>query len=91
MKDTPPPTPPPKPSIHLDWEEWLPDLEDSNATEAEKRQLIETLWFILCCIADYNAQVANDAETSGQPIELAAALQAIVVNSKDTPDEQEAL
>ena len=38
-QETPPNTAPP--GLHLDWENWLPYLQDSDATDAEKRQLIE--------------------------------------------------
>lgn len=59
----PPPTRPPteiastgkdtvSPTIQLDPEEWLPYLDDPDATEEEKLALIETLWGIVLSFVD---------------------------------------
>ncbi|MEL7029898.1 MAG: hypothetical protein AAGL49_12000, partial [Pseudomonadota bacterium] len=43
-----------RPKVTFDWEAWLPNLEASDASDAEKRQLIETLWTIVIDEADHN-------------------------------------
>ena len=77
----PPPKTQAKPSLHLTWEDWLPYLEDSTATDAEKRQLIETLWSIMLAFADLGWELDAPEKTSGQSLDLNAALQAAVLNS----------
>ncbi|WP_282078091.1 hypothetical protein [Epibacterium ulvae] len=43
MKDIAQAPPNTRPSIHLNWQDWLPYVEDSTATETEKQQVIEPL------------------------------------------------
>lgn len=91
-KPTPPPAPA-RPGLHLNWEEWLPYLDDLNATEAEKRQFIETLWSIVIAFVDLGWDVApgpSSKETCGQVLDLRAALEAAMVQSED-PQTEEAL
>ncbi|MEO1346928.1 MAG: hypothetical protein AAFV74_22515 [Pseudomonadota bacterium] len=95
MTETPP-TPPErhattKPSIHLTWQDWLPYLEDSGASDADKRQLIETVWAIIMGFVDLGWEVGSSENTSGQNLDLTAALQAAVLNSEkaDTPESEE--
>ncbi len=77
----------PKSSLYHDWRDWLPYLGDSDATDDEKRRLIETLMIIVECFADMDYDVLgpddpNAKETCGQTVNLAAALQAAVLNSR---------
>ncbi len=87
----PPPSPPPaspRPSLVLNWEDWLPYLEDEDASEAEKRQLIETLWSIVVSFVDLGWHIVPEPpaeETCGQVLDLTAALNAAVVNYVHTP------
>ncbi len=90
-------TPPPKPtqpSLHLNWQDWLPYLEDSDASDAEKRQLIETLWSIILGFVDLGWEVGNGTpttdETGGQTLDITDALRAAVLYSKEQDPEQEA-
>ena len=92
----PKPTPPPalaRPSLHLNWEDWLPYLDDPNATEAEKRRLIEALWSIVIAFVDLGWEVASGTaaqETIGQVLDLRTALEAAVLNSKEHSTKEEA-
>lgn len=86
-----PPTKPTPPSLKLDWEDWLPYLDDSDATDAEKRALIETLWSIVLGFVDLGWDVGPPQETSGQTLDLTAALRAAVLYSKEQDRQKEAL
>ena len=84
MSQTPPTPPPKRPSIHLDFEDWLPYLAEENVPEAEKIALIETLWGIVLCFHDLQRNLGTPENTSGQSLDLTAALQAAVLNSQKT-------
>ena len=85
MKDTTDPPTNKRPSIRLNLDDWLPYLEDSDATEAEKIELIETLWNIAMAFVDLGWDLDSGEETSGQSLDLTAVLRAAVLNSKDVP------
>lgn len=87
MKDTPP-TPPPRPSLHLNLEDWLPDLENEDAPEAEKIAFIETLWSIAMAFVDLGWDLSTHQETSGQSFDLSAVLRAAVLNSEDSTESE---
>ena len=87
-----PPTPPPKPSLHLDWEDWLPFFDNPDISLADKQSQIEALWTIVMCFIDTDFKVLGpediaSPEIGGKLIDLTAALQAAVVNS-ETSSEQ---
>ncbi|MEP1520930.1 hypothetical protein [Ascidiaceihabitans sp.] len=88
---TPPQTPIP-PHLHHNWEDWLPYLTHSEASDAEKRVLIEAVWNIVVAFAelgwDVDTATVAPAKTSGKVIDLAAALQAAVLYS-ETPQQRE--
>lgn len=91
-----PPTSPPKgktrPSVHLNIEDWLPYLADSDATDAQKCVLIETLWDILLVFLDHGWEMGDGENIGGKDIDLAAALQAAVLYSENIKDtEREAV
>ncbi len=88
MKDTTDPPTPKRPSIRLNLDDWLPYLEDSDATEAEKIELIETLWNIAMAFVDLGWDLDSGEETSGQSLDLTAVLRAAVLNSKDNDKEE---
>lgn len=85
------PTPTPKapnpdpgfPSLHLDWEDWMSEFEDCDATDAERRQMIETLWQIVISFVDLGWDISPNPKNSGQVLDLHAALSAAVLHSKD--------
>ncbi|MFK7944157.1 MAG: hypothetical protein AB8B85_14765, partial [Paracoccaceae bacterium] len=68
--------------------DWLPYVAASGASEAEKRELIETLWTIVMSFVDLGCEVSEgsaiggDKESCGQNIDLTAALRAAVLNSQ---------
>ncbi len=80
-----------RPTIHLDCEEWLPYLDDPDATEEEKHELIETLWGIVLSFVDLGWAIETEPggcsnlppETSTSSIDLTRALHAAVVQSDD--------
>ena len=84
MTDTPPK---PKPSLYLNWEDWLPFFENPDVPLADKRSQIEALWTIVMCFADADYDILGPDElkaqkTSGQIVDLTAAMQAAVVSLK---------
>lgn len=83
MKNTPDTPPPKRPSLHLNFEDWLPYLEHSSASEAEKIRLIEMLWSIAMGFVDLGWDIDSSPETSGQSFDLTAALRAAVLNSEE--------
>ncbi|MEM9319237.1 MAG: hypothetical protein AAGA70_09545 [Pseudomonadota bacterium] len=85
---TPPPTPPPKPSLNLNWEDWLPYLEASDAPDDIKRQFIETIWAIAMGFVDLGWRIKSSPETCGQDFDLAAALHHAVLNSEEQEKEE---
>ncbi len=87
----PPTKSPPNPqtTIHFDWQEWLPYVENSDLTDAQKQEMIETLWSIVLTFVDLGWDVCpTPQETSGQVPDLRAALAAAVVYSEDTQTEE---
>lgn len=87
MKDTPP-VPPPKPSTHLDWEEWLPYIAHSDASDEEKRKVIEAIWSLAFAFVDLGWEINDTQENSGQSLDLITALQAAVVQSESQQKEE---
>lgn len=75
-------------TIYFDWQEWLPYIEDSELTEAQKKEMIDTLWSIVMAFVDLGWEVgAAPEETSGQTLDLKAALEAAVLNSERHTEE----
>lgn len=88
MTTTAPPPDTPA-TLTCDWQDWLSYLEEVDATDAEKRKLIETLWAIVVAFVDLGWDVEAAPETCGQSLDLKAALTAAVLNSMPTKQEQE--
>jgi len=77
MKDTSPPdtninpdTPPSRPSLHFDVNDWLPYIEDENATYEQKVELIETLWSIVIGFVDLGWDIKSSPESCGEDADL---------------------
>ena len=100
-KPSPPRRPPAdreggRPTLQLDVEEWLPYLDDPDATEEDKLALIETLWGIVLSFVDLGWTIETEPargsnlppETSGSSIDLTRALHAAMVNL-DEPEKEE--
>ena len=88
MSTAPPPNT--KQTLQFDWQEWLPFVEESDLTDDKKREMIEALWSIVIAFVDLGWDVSDaPQESSGQTLDLKAALEAAVLNSKE--QEREAL
>ena len=84
-----PDTPPSNPALICDWQEWLPYIEESDLSDDQKCQMIETLWSMVLTFVDIGWEVRSDPqETRGQLPNLRTALEAAVVHSKDTQTEE---
>lgn len=88
-----PPTPPPQdtrlPALVCDWEAWLPYIEDSSLSDAQKQQMIESLWAIVVAFVDLGWEIRDaPQESCGQALDLKAALAAAVINSKEQQKEE---
>ena len=70
------------PTLTCDWQDWLSYLQEVDATDAEKRKLIETLWAIVVAFVDLGWNVEATSETCGQTLDLKAALTAAVLPSR---------
>jgi len=86
MTDTAPPkridSIPRSPTVAFDWQDWLPYLDD-DIPEDQKRQLIEVLWTIILSFVDLGFDVKSPADICGETIDLKAALETAVLNSRD--------
>lgn len=84
-------------SVHLDVEEWLPYLEDPDATDDEKRALIETLWGIVLSFVDLGWDITTETGASSKlppdktapSIDLTQALHDAVVRSDNHQKQKE--
>lgn len=85
-----------RPKLHLDIEEWLPYLDDPDASDEEKHQLIDTLWGIVLSFVDLHWTIETKPacssnlppETGARSIDLTRALHAAVVHL-DEPEKEE--
>ena len=79
------PKPPPN-QIALNWADWLPWLEDEEASLADKKQLIEVIWFISQAFVDLGWEVTS--ESCGEVPDLTQALRQAVLNTTETQKEE---
>lgn len=81
----PPPTetPPSYPALQMNWQDFLPLMEDDDIPEDQKRAFIEALWSIVIAFVDLGWNVAPAKEICGQNFDLTAALRAAMLNSND--------
>ncbi|MDJ0826437.1 MAG: hypothetical protein QNJ16_13105 [Rhodobacter sp.] len=68
-------------ALRFDWEDWLPYLADSELSEDQKREFIESLWAIVMGFVDLGFHLNPTAEICGETIDLRAVLEAAVLNS----------
>lgn len=80
MKENPP-TPPPFPPITLSEGEWLDFFDQVDASDAEKRELIQALWTMMMAFVDISLTCASHPETCGQGFGLAAVPPSAVLDS----------
>ena len=73
----------------FEWADWLPYLADTEASEDEKREMIETVWAIVMSFADLGWEVRGDLKpgekTCGKVIDLKAALASAMLHSDHQP------
>ncbi|MEM6713152.1 MAG: hypothetical protein AAF590_12840 [Pseudomonadota bacterium] len=91
-------TPARRPTIHLDPEEWLPYLDDPDATYDEKIELIETLWGIVLSFVDLGWTIDTEEPACGSnlppgdtfpSVDLTRALHAAMVHLDEPEKEPE--
>lgn len=62
MAKAPPENDPPKtpaPTLSIDWELYGHHLDESDLTDAEKREFIETLWYLMVSFVDLGFEVSS--------------------------------
>lgn len=67
VKETPPiPDKARPPSLAIDWDLYAAMLEESDATDAQKRELIETLWAIVVTFVDLGFNLQPAPQSCGE-------------------------
>jgi hypothetical protein len=73
------------PGLTFDWRDWLPYFEYQDIPEAQKRELIETLWQIIVAFVDLgfdlNPHQQAEQKSCGQNLDLKMLLEAAVLKS----------
>jgi len=69
-----------KPSMHVNWEDWLPFLEECDAPHEDKMKMIEALWSLVLTFVDAGWDVTQSPKSCGQNLDLTAALGATVLD-----------
>jgi hypothetical protein len=85
----PPPQTRPTPSLHLNWQDWLPYLAECDGSDEDKRQFIEIMWSIGLSFVELGWDVDFFEEVSGQRFDLCAALRAAVIESEEDQELEE--
>mmetsp|Transcript_28492 Transcript_28492/g.53424 ORF Transcript_28492/g.53424 Transcript_28492/m.53424 type:complete len:94 (+) Transcript_28492:95-376(+) len=57
---------PQPPSLSIDWDAYLPFLEDDDIAENDKRALIEALWSIVTSFVDLGFEVSSPSKPCGK-------------------------
>ncbi|MEP2890910.1 hypothetical protein [Tateyamaria sp.] len=81
-----------KPGLAFNWEDWLPYFEEADITDAQKREMIETLWQIVIAFVDLGFELNphqqahgdHDQQSCGQNLDLKALLEEAVLKSEAT-------
>ncbi|MFQ6549894.1 hypothetical protein AADZ90_018260 [Aestuariibius sp. 2305UL40-4] len=74
------------PKLTIDWDAYLPFLEDEAIPEEQKRALIETLWSIVVTFVDLGFGIEPAQEICGQDQGRLASAFRDVVKCGDNPD-----
>lgn len=69
------------PSLTVDWEAYGHFLDESDLTDEQKRELIETVWAIVVGFVDLGFKVKSPEKSCGQDFAVAAAISKDVLNS----------
>ncbi|MGH1354108.1 MAG: hypothetical protein ACRBBS_03390 [Thalassovita sp.] len=95
MKDTRPPDTsnflsptPSRPSLRFDVNDWLPYIEDENATFEQKVESIETLWSIVIGFVDLGWDIKSVNESCGDDADLYTLLTSGMVGLENAQTDQ---
>ena len=77
------------PRLSIDWDAYLPFLENEDISEEQKRELIEALWSIMVSFVDLGFGIHPLPQVCGQDISLAELPAADVLNLDNTASEFE--
>ncbi|WP_157063699.1 hypothetical protein [Phaeobacter sp. 11ANDIMAR09] len=72
------------PRLSIDWDAYLPFLENEDISEEQKRELIEALWSIMVSFVDLGFGIHPIQQVCGQDISLAELPAADVLNLNNT-------
>lgn len=71
--------------LTFNWEDWLPYFEDETISDAQKREMIETLWQIVIAFVDLgfelNPHQQVGQQSCGQNLDLKSLLERAVLRS----------
>ncbi|MEP3348004.1 MAG: hypothetical protein ABJN34_03255 [Litoreibacter sp.] len=84
------------PSLAIDWDAYLPLLEDEDISDAEKEELIEALWYIVISFVDLGFGVHPVQQACGQgddplsdtPPDLLSLMKQNTYNQDDNEEER---
>jgi hypothetical protein len=88
MSIAPPPNTETRPAITCDWEEWREFLEHVDASDEDKRHMIEMVFAIVVAFVDLGWEIGSK-DSCGQNLDLKAALTTAVLNSDRAQEEEE--
>lgn len=77
-----------RPRASIDWEAYLPLIKDGDIPEDQKRELIETLWWIMLAFVDLGFDLHPIQQGCGELPDLSPDLIRDVVNSKHSTTTQ---
>lgn len=69
------------PGLTFNWQDWLPYFEDAGIPDAQKREMIETLWQIVVAFVDLGFDLNPHQQSCGQNVDLKSLLEEAVVKS----------
>lgn len=81
---------PSRPSLGFNMNDWLPYIEDENATYEQKVELVETLWSIVTDFVDLGWDSKSSAESCVEDADLYTLLTSGMVELEDTNADKEA-
>ena len=85
MTDSPQNSPHPPPAVCIDWQAFLPYLNDSDLSEQDKRAFVETLWSIVLSFVDLGYGLNPTQEICGEVIDLNRLFTGRVADVLDCP------
>lgn len=77
------------PAIHLDWEDWVSELEDQDAHNEHKRAITEALIYLVVGFVKLGWDADTPSANCGQDADLIPALLAAMVESSSERNEED--